>query len=90
MYRTVLQLFQGFQSHLHTAHCNLSRNYSIETVDFSLAVCHRNSRETQTFKCINQMRNYNVQFASVTRNPEMTVLFAYLFMLISLNSPDET
>ena len=52
MYRTVLQLFQAFQSHLHTAHCNLSHNYGIEMMVFSLAICHWNSRETQTFNAL--------------------------------------
>jgi len=63
--------------------------YSIETMDFSLALCHWNSREAQAFKCVNQMRNCNVQFASVTRNPEITVQFALSPMLISLDSPDD-
>ena len=45
-------------------------------MDFSLVICHWNSHEAQPFKCVNQMRSCNVQFASVTRNPEMTALFA--------------
>ena len=74
---TVIQLFQ-VSSPICTLYTAISHVIIVlkRWISHLSYIYHWTSHEAQPFKCVNQMRSCNVQFASVTRNPEMTVLFA--------------
>ena len=76
IYRTVVHLLHHHHHLESYSYFRFSSPISILHTAISLAVCHPNSCEARAFKCVNQMKNYNVQFPIVTRNPEITVQFA--------------
>ena len=88
IYRTVIQLLQGFQSHLHTAISHVIIVLKLWSSHLLYAI-RIHVHEAQAFKCINQLRSGNAQCVNgVQETLERLYCLPCLPILISPASPD--